>query len=62
MSKDARTERYEDLWLPPVPSASALAADAKDGQMCFVQDDQTIYAFTGGKWVAAVPRPKAPDA
>ena len=56
MSKEARTERYEDLWLPPVPTAADLPAAPIEGQMCFAQDTEVTFAFQGGKWVAVTTR------
>lgn len=59
MSKEAHTERYEDLWLPPVPTAAELPPEAREGQMCFVQDEEVTYAFHHGTWKGVVPRQKA---
>lgn len=64
MSKEGRTERFEDLWLPPVTTSSALPEVAAENQMCFVQDEEMIYAFERGTWkrVAPVRKTAAGDA
>ena len=53
MSKEARTELYEDLWLKPVDRVEDLPRDAKDGQICFVSSEARTYAYREGKWIAA---------
>ena len=64
MSKEGRTECFEDLWLPPVATFSALPSAAAENQMCFVQDEEMIYAFERGAWkkVAPVRKTAAGDA
>lgn len=62
MSKESRTELYENLWLKPVERVEELPAAANEGQICFVTGEGRTYAFREGQWIVASGAGKKKDA
>ena len=55
MTRDPKTDQFEDLWVPPVEDRTRLPDLAREGQLCFVQREGQTYIRMGGRWVRLVP-------